>query len=230
MLKSVNNNKVYDLYMLLRKYAPNVNDITLKQLSLYIVRSTVDFDVNYDCNIILNGSNENYEILLNDGRRITFSGDLDEVSFTIFKEEKDVSMSTFVYETIPGNIDTTSVYGEVRIKDNGIFILTFRPNHITDESLKFGSINYYNEDEVNWVYEISGLSDIKKDFDLVAKDNLIYPFSEKVFFDIKLIDDVLEFDNFDGNLSAVLTRIDLLYDNAKSCFLNKLGKKKSRRL
>ena len=226
MIKSVSNNKVHDLYMLLRKYASNVNCITLKQISLYIIRSTVDFDVNYDCSITLNGSNENYEILLKDGRRITFSGDLDEVSFTVFKEEKGISMSTFVHETIPGNIDTTSVYSEVRIKDNGMFVLTFRPNHITDESLKFGSISYYNEDEVNWVYEISGLSDIERDFDLVAKNNLIYPFNEKVFFDIKLIDDVLEFDNFDGNLSDVLTRVDLLYDNAKSCFLNKLSKKK----
>lgn len=217
--------KIYGMYTLLRKYAPNANITTLRQISLYVGISTGDFDVNNDCSIFLNENIKSYEIVLKDGRKIFFSDALNNFSFTVFKEDRNIFMSMNVYEVMPGDLSTVNVYGEIRTKNDGMFVVSFRPVDMTDDSLKYGTINYYSEEEINWIYEISGEKNIERDFDVVAKRNLIYPFAEKSYFDVDFKSDSSELDCYDGYLSAVLTRIDLLYENTKICVDAKIKKK-----
>ena len=113
-------------------------------------------------------------------------------------------------------MSSINIYSELKVSGYGMYVLTFRPKDICNENtLKYASINYYTEDEIEWVKEIVG-SDIEDNFDIVAKNNFIFPFSEGLIRDIDLLprnDNSL--DCYQGYVSDVLTRIDLLYDNMK---------------
>lgn len=203
--------KMYQVFSLLMGYAIGANITTMKQISIYVSKSTDCLNVGEDCTISFNGKNNCYELLLKDGRRIIFSRISNKFGFTVLKEDKDMSMSVVVSEQISGNLTTASVYGEIKIKDNGMYVIGFRPNQLNNNLEKYAYINYYTNDEIDWVYEIVG-DNISGDFDVVAKKNLIYPASEENSF-VVLPDGDNSFDCFSGIISNVITRIDLLYDN-----------------
>lgn len=205
--------KMYQIFSLLMGYAIDANITTMKQISIYVAKSTGKFNVNTDCSVSINNESNSYELLLKDGRKIIFSKNSNEFGFVVLKEEKNISGKVIISERIPGDLTTLSVYSEVKIKDNGMYVITFRPNDMRSNSLKFAYINYYTDDEIDWVYEIAD-GNINNDFDLVAKANSIYPSSDKKDFVVSSKNNN-SFDCFSGILNDVMMMIDLLYDNVK---------------
>jgi hypothetical protein len=227
--------KEYSMFLYLRKMAPNANIDTLKQISVYIAVTTNDsFDIDRSCDLkSFDNSKEDECFLLSilDGRKIFFSNNSKAFGFSIlnYNIKNHIFMSSEVYEKIVGDLSTLTVYSQIDMKDFGRYVVTFRPNNMCDETVKFGTINYYTTEEVNWVYEISDMDDIKRDFDIVAKNNGIYPFTDKMFFDIPLEDFDTELDCYDGCLRNYLSRVDLLYNNLL-VYMNTDEKKKIRKM
>lgn len=234
---SLNNisKREYGMFLYLRKLAPNANIDTLKQISVYIAITTDNnFDIDTNCNLkMLDNSKENESFLLSifDGRKIFFSNNSSVFGFSILNYNiiNHIFMMSEVSEKIVGDLSTLTVYSQIDTKDFGKYVITFRPNNMCDETVKFGTINYYTAEEVNWVYEISGMDDIKKNFDIVAKNNGIYPFADKMFFDVPLEYVDTELDCYDGCLRNYLSRVDLLYNNLL-VYMNTNEKKKIRKM
>lgn len=229
-MNSMNNKKANKLFAMLAEKASDVNFETLKQISVYIAKTTGD-KLNFDLkcrNYKIEDNIYNYVLSLDDGRKIFFSSVLTCLDFIVmrFDLENRLLMSTNVFLRDVNDLSTINVYGSIKEFENGIYIVTFRPDNINDERLKYGSISYYSEDEVNWLYELVD-EDIVCDFDIVAKNNSVYPFAEKSYFDLYLEDDY-EIDSLGGYVSNVVSRIDLLYDNIINVKNNKLVKVKSK--
>ena len=222
--------KVYKTFSKLRLCASDANIDTLKQISSYVAKTTddnFDFDLNCVCKKYCFGeSGFNYLLSLDDGRKITFSSDKSCFDFFVYKygDDTHMSMSISVFERIPGDLSTTSVYGEVRVEDAGKYVVTFRPNDLSDDTLKYGTINYFSGDEIDWVYTIVDSVKSRRDFDLLAKENDIYPFAEKSYFDLFYESDML--DNLGGYVVNSMARIDLLLSNIEILRKNALAKKK----
>lgn len=205
--------KMYQVFSLLMGNAIGANITTMKQISIYVAKSTDILDVATDCKIIFNEKDNCYELTLKDGRRILFSRNSNEFGFKVLNEIDDMSISVVVSEQIPGDLTTASVYSEIIIKDNGMYVIGFRPNQLNNDLEKYVYINYYTNDEIDWVYEIVG-ENINGNFDIAAKKNMIYPAAEENSF-VVMPDGDNSFDCFSGIIANVIARIDLLCDNVK---------------
>jgi len=227
--------KEYSMYAYLRNLAPNANIYTLKQISVYIAISTDDnFNIDDNCNLrMIDSSKEDecFVLSISDGRRIYFTNDLFSFGFTVLNYDinNKIFMSSNVSERIFGDLSTLTVYSEITMKDFGKYVVTFRPNNMCDDKIKFGTINYYTEDEINWIYEVTGEDKIDYDFDIVSKKNGIYPFADKIYFDLPLEENDTELDCYDGCLKNYLSRVDLLYNNILVC-MDTNDKKKVRKI
>lgn len=215
--------KMYQIFSLLMGNAIGANITTMKQISIYVAKSTDDLNVQTDCIVSINEEEDCYQLSFVDGRRILFSRTSNEFGFKVLNEMPDMNVSVVVSEKIPGDLTTTGVYGEIKIKDNGMYVIGFRPNQLNNELEKYVYINYYTDDEIDWVYEIVG-TDINGNFDIVAKKNMIYPAAEENSF-VVLPQSDNSFDCFSGIISDVIARIDLLCDNVKVVRKNVLKKK-----
>lgn len=216
--------KMYQVFSLLMGYAIGANITTMKQISIYVAKSTRGLDVMQDCSVSISDEKNAYQLMLSDGRKILFSRNSNEFGFIMTKEHNNISSLVIVSERIPGDLSTISVYSETIIKDNGMSVLSFRPNNISDNSLKFAYINHYTDDEIDWVYEIDG-NNINYNFDMVAKNNLIYPSLEEKYFVVSSKSST-SFDCFNGMLEDVLLMIDLLNHNLSMAFNMNVNKKK----
>lgn len=227
--------KEYGMYSYLRNLVPNANIETLKQISVYIAISTDDnFNVDNNCNLrMIDGSKEDESCLLSisDGRKIFFRNISTYFGFTILNYDinNKIFMSSNVSERVFGDLSTLTVYSDITIKDFGKYVVTFRPNNMCDGNVKFGTINYYSEDEISWIHDVSGMDEINEDFDIVAKKYDIYPFADKIYFDISLEENDTELDCYDGCLKDYLNRVDLLYKNVL-VYMNTNDKKKIKKI
>ncbi len=207
---------IYGLYSRLRKCFVNANIDTLRQICIYICRSNFVGDIYKDIVIKYNEDRSTSLIILNNGIEIEFDDLSSDFGFTISRRDGKSVMNTMVSLSNQNDMSSINIYSELKVKGYGMYVITFRPKDLTNENtFKYASINYYTEDEIEWVREIVG-SDIDYNFDLVAKNNFIFPFSEGLIKDIDLLprnDNSL--DCYQGYVSDVLTRIDLLYDNMK---------------
>ena len=201
--------KIYEVYKKLMEYAPNANINTLRQISIYIGRLSLSENIEFKYNEDRGFSS----ILLKNGNVIEFNDIFDEFNFSISKKDNKFSMKTLVYLNNPNDLSSINVYSELRIKGYGMYVVTFRPKNMNYiDSLKYGIINYYTEDEIDWIKEVAEES-IDNNIDLVAKNNGIFPFSEKIEFDLLMNE--MGLDCYQGIIYDVLSRIDLLYDNMK---------------
>ena len=124
--------KVYGTFFKLRRKIPNVMIRLLRQISVYIGKS-ID---NLELVDVYNINEDNYEILLNDGRKIIFSSGRFE--FTIMKEENNFFMKVIVCDDINGNL---LIDGLVQSDDNLKYLIS---SDNTGELLG-GRIDCYNE-------------------------------------------------------------------------------------
>lgn len=202
----------YDIYFKLREYAPKANLETLRQISVYLARNNKVENINNDIEIKYNENKDTSYLLLNDGTIIEFHDEDDIFNFSIIKDDGKQHMKTLIYLRDENDMSSLNIYSELKISGYGMYVVTFRPNDLSNEnSLKYGSINYYTEDEIDWVMEIA-MDEIDANFDIVAKRNHIFPFSEKIHFDILKQEDI-NLDGYQGYISNMLSKIDLLYDN-----------------
>lgn len=207
---------IYGLYNRLRQCFVNANINVLRQICIYICRSSFDGDIYKDIIIKYDDKNNTSLIILNNGIEIEFDDLSNEFYFIVSKKDGKSKMKSIVNLVNQNNPCSIYIYSELNVSGYGMYVVAFRPKDIcNDNTLKYASINYYTEDEIEWVREIVG-EDINTDFDLVAKSNFIFPFSEGLIKDIDLLprnDNSL--DCYQGYISEVLTRIDLLYNNMK---------------
>jgi len=208
--------KIYGLYNRFRQCFVSADINTLRQICIYICRSGFDGDIYKDIVIKYNEDRNTSLIILDNGIEIEFDDLSNNFGFTISRKDGKYLMNTIVNLSDQGDMSSINVYSELKIKGHGMYVVTFRPKNICNENtFKYAAINYYTEDEIEWVREIVG-RDIDYNFDLVAKNNFIFPFSEGLIKDIDLLprnDNSL--DCYQGYVSEVLTMIDLLYDNMK---------------
>ena len=211
------------IYTKISEELKDVNDDVLKQVSIYLMNSTdKNTEYNVESKKFKYGINiYDYVLVLSDGRRIYFSGKKDCFNFLVLRYDLDneVVMSSVVSKN-NGNIN---IYGTVKDINNGVYILTFRPKNMDNDSLKYGAINYYTVDELDWIYSLTNISDVYNDLDIVAKKNFVYPFADTSYFEV-FSDYDFELDSFDGYVNNVLVRIDLLYNNVRNVKKNKLIK------
>lgn len=164
--------KVYGTFFKLRKSLPNVKIITLRQISVYIGK-TVDKVDNFSINEI---DNNNYEIILDDGRKIIFDGNT--FGFLISKNENGILMDIKVYEEKHGDPSSVMVYGVVDSFSNGTYIV----NSVSNDCAHFGNINYYdsNLNMFNFEFNINSETDSSFDCfdgclgDFLARIDLLY--------------------------------------------------------
>ena len=227
------NDKTYSIYKFLREGAPDANIDTLKQISIYVASciKNEEFQISENYKLIYDEINCCYIFNLDDNRKIIFSNNSSEFGFKIIRFDlaTKLIMTSNVSLRVFGDLTTLNVYSEIVSNSFGLYVVTFRPNDMSDDSIKFGTINYYTLDEVDWVYEISNKDNIDTDFDLVSKENGIYPFSDKSFFDLSLEYTNTHFDCYDGCLKNYLERVDLLFNNIM-VYTNTDVKKKQRKL
>lgn len=196
---------VYRLFTELLNYGPQSEVNTLIQISLYIVRN------NLKIKNIENSELGKRIILLDNGMTIEYSV-VGDFGFTLINSNDDMKVKTVVSLSELGNLAAVNVYSELDINKMGMYVVAFRPTSIFDSSsLKYGVINFYTNDEIDWVKEITK-EEIDNNFDLVAKKNGIFPFAEKSEFDL-IEQDSNQLDLYQGYISEVLNRIDLLYNN-----------------
>lgn len=207
--------KLYgNIFNKLRQVFPTANISMLNQFSAYITRSGLVEFVDYDMKLFYCDDRDVSIIKLNNGLEIEFNDYSGEFGFTIKKNDGKLSMNTIVLLRDSNDPSSVEVYSELKFKGYGMYVVTFRPNNLSDsKSLKYGVINYYTEDEIEWVNEMSDC-EINNDFDLVAKKNGIFPFAEKCDFELVGQTDIIN-DGYQGYISNMLLRIDLLYDNMK---------------
>lgn len=207
---------IYSLYNRLRQCFVNANIDVLRQICIYICRSNFDGDIYKDIVIKYDEKNNTSLIILNNGIEIEFDDLSNDLNFIISKKYGKSNMKTVVSLVNQNDPCSINIYSELRVSGYGMYVVAFRPKDICNEAtFKYASISYYTEDEIEWVKDIVG-EDIDTDFDLVAKSNFIFPFSEGLIKDIDLLprnDNSL--DIYQGYISEVLARIDLLYDNMK---------------
>ena len=207
---------IFGLYSRFRKCFVNANINTLRQICIYISRCGFNGDIYKDILINYNECRNTCSIILNNGIEIEFDDLSSNFGFSVLRKDGKSSMNTIVSLFDSDDMSSINIYSELKVSGYGMYVVTFRPKDISNENtLKYASINYYTEDEIAWVREIAS-EEIDYNFDLVAKNNFIFPFSEGLIKDIDLLprnDNSL--DCYQGYVSEVLTRIDLLYDNMK---------------
>lgn len=215
----------YGTYLMLRECAPKANLITLRQISVYIARSGFVNDISSDFIIEYNEEKDVSVVSLINGITIEFDDYSGNFDFIITRKDRLCSVRTVVSLNNPNDLSTVNVYSELKIKRNGMYVVAFRPKDVSDENaLKFGTINYYTNDEIDWVCEIID-DEIDNNFDIIAKRNGIFPFAEQCCFDLLSQTDMV-LDCYQGYISNMLMRIDLLYENIKYLNVNKKKRKK----
>ena len=198
----------------LRKVYPMANISLLNQISAYITRSGFVEFVDYDMKLSYCENRDVALIELSNGIKIEFDDYSGEFGFVIKRNGGKLSMNTIVSLRNLDDPSSVNIYSELKIKGYGMYVVTFRPTNLCDSnSLKYGTINYYNEDEIEWVKEIVN-DEIDDEFDIVAKNNCIFPFAEKCEFDLCEQTDIIA-DSYQGYISNMLLRIDLLFENMR---------------
>lgn len=216
----------YGIYKRLREIAPLANINTLRQISIYMARSGFDGDVYKDIFFKYNENKDTSTLYFNNGIEIEFNDYLGNFDFIVRKKEQNFSMKTLVCLSDNDDLSSVNIYSELKIKGNGMYVVSFRPRDLeNDKIIKYGTINYYTNDEIDWVMEIAG-DEIENNFDLVAKENGIFPFADACYFDVLPQND-MSLDCYQGYISNMLMRIDLLYDNMK-CLRVKNEKKRKK--
>ena len=203
-----------EIFNKLRGCVPNANISMINQISAYITRSGFVDYVDYDMKLEYLGNKDISVIKLNNGISIEFNDYSGEFGFIIKRKDGKMSMNTIVSLCDINDPSSINIYSELKLNGYGMYVVTFRPKDLCDkETLKYGTINYYTEDEIDWVRDIA-LDEIDNNFDLVAKKNFIFPFAEKSEFELIEQTDIIS-DNYQGYISNMLLRIDLLYNNMK---------------
>lgn len=203
-----------DIFKKLRECAPMANIGMINQISAYITRSGIVEYVAYDMKVEYCVDRDISIIRLNNGMKIEFNDYSGEFGFVIKRKDGKLSMNTIVSLNDLNDPSSINIYSELKFDGYGMYVVTFRPKDLCDtKTLKFGTINYYTEDEIEWVKEIAG-DEIGNNFDLVAKNNHIFPFAEKCDFELIEQTDIIG-DGYQGYVSNMLLRIDLLYNNMK---------------
>lgn len=187
------NKVIYGMYLWLREKASDVDIVTLRQICLYIASNNDKFNYSSDC--ILNSNDGKYELVINDGRRISFNNK--GFGFQILREDNGLIMFLNIFENRIGDLSSVSVYGEIVSDNYGMYVVSFKNDDLTKIDMKFGNIEYYSNEDVK--------SDDINSFRILSRENM-------------------EMDCFDGYVSGFITRIDLLYDNF-SYVVNKLNNK-----
>ena len=204
----------YKIFKRLREVAPLANINTLRQISVYMARSGYDGSIVDDMKFIYNDDKDTSTLYFTDGLEIEFNDYSGDFDFILSRKENHFSMKSFVSLDNQDDLSSLNIYSELIVKGYGMYVVSFRPKNLSDEStIKYGTINYYTNDEIDWVREIAD-EEINNNFDIVARKNGIYPFSEKVDFEILTQRDMVE-DCYQGYVSNILKRIDLLYNNMK---------------
>lgn len=227
VVKSTKEDKVAQrIFNRFRKCAPMANVETLKQISVYMARSGFDGDVYSDIRFEYDEDRDTSVLLFNNGIKIEFDDYSGNFDFVVERNENKYSMHTLVYLNNPDELSSVKIYSELKVKGYGMYVVTFKPRDLSDEkTLKYGTINFYTKDEIDWVKEFAG-EEIDNNFDIIARENGIFPFAEKCEFDILPQFD-MSLDCYQGYISNMLMRIDLLYDNMK--YLRVKRKKKTRK-
>lgn len=203
-----------EIFNKLRKSVPNANINMINQISAYITRSGFVEYVDYDMKIEYLDDRDISVIKLSNGMEIEFDDYSGEFGFVIKRKDGKLSMNTIVSLNDINDPSSLDIYSELKMNGYGMYVVTFRPKDLCDrKNLKYGTINYYTEDEIDWVNEIAS-DEIDNNFDLVAKRNCIFPFAEKCDFELIEQTDIVG-DSYQGYVSNMLLRIDLLYDNMK---------------
>ena len=204
----------FDIYLKFRDLFPKANIDVLRQISVYLARCNFNDEIYNNIKYKYVFDTDNSLIILNNGIEIEFNDFSGEFGFIVRRNENNFSSNTVVYLKDASDKSSVNVYSELKINGFGMYVISFRPKDLSDaNSLKFATINYYTDDEIEWVNEYAG-DNIDCNFDIVAKNNGIYPFADKSEFELLSQYD-MSLDSYQGYISNVLTRIDLLYDNMK---------------
>jgi len=200
------------LFRMLRERVPKANICMLNQICAYLVRSGMIKNIDEDVRLEYCTDRDVSVLIINNEIEIEFDDYSGDFGFIVKRNDNRSSVMTVVSLDEQNDFSSLNIYSEIRIKGNGMYVTTFRPKNLFNEdSLKYGAINYYTDDEIEWVEEFAS-DEINNNFDLVAKNNFMFPFAEKIEFDLFSQTDMIE-DKYHGYISNMLLRIDLLYNN-----------------
>lgn len=213
-MMSKEERRAFNIYLKFRDLFPNANIDVLRQISVYIARCNFSDEIYENIKFKYLYDSDNSLLVLNNGIEIEFNDFSGEFGFVVRRNDGNFSINTIVSLNDSKDKSSVNIYSELRVKGYGMYVVTFRPKNLSDiNSLKYGTINYYTDDEIEWVMEYAG-DDVDNNFDIVAKNNGIYPFADKSEFELVSQLDI-SLDSYQGYISNVLMRIDLLYDNMK---------------
>ena len=213
-MMSKEERRAFNIYLKFRDLFPNANIDVLRQISVYIARCNFSDEIYENIKFKYLYDSDNSLLVLNNGIEIEFNDFSGEFGFVVRRNDGNFSSNTIVSLNDSKDKSSVNIYSELRVKGYGMYVVTFRPKNLSDiNSLKYGTINYYTDDEIEWVMEYAG-DDVDNNFDIVAKNNGIYPFADKSEFELVSQPDI-SLDSYQGYISNVLMRIDLLYDNMK---------------
>ena len=213
-MMSKEERRAFNIYLKFRDLFPNANIDVLRQISVYIARCNFYDEIYENIKFKYLYDSDNSLLVLNNGIEIEFNDFSGEFGFVVRRNDGNFSSNTIVSLNDSKDKSSVNIYSELRVKGYGMYVVTFRPKNLSDiNSLKYGTINYYTDDEIEWVVEYAG-DDVDNNFDIVAKNNGIYPFADKSEFELVSQPDI-SLDSYQGYISNVLMRIDLLYDNMK---------------
>lgn len=213
-MMTIEERRSFNIYLKFRDLFPKANIEVLRQISVYIARCNFSDEIYENIKFKYLYDSDNSLLVLNNGIEIEFNDFSGEFGFVVRRNDGNFSINTIVSLNDSKDKSSVNIYSELRIKGYGMYVVTFRPKNLSDiNSLKYGTINYYTDDEIEWVMEYAG-DDVDNNFDIVAKNNGIYPFADKSEFELVSQPDI-SLDSYQGYISNVLMRIDLLYDNMK---------------
>lgn len=201
----------YRVYCWLRNEVPNVRIETLRQISFYIAQNYHDLDVINHLNIKYNDAG-NLELTLNDDILIEFSDGSEHFGFVIKHNIENISMITLVSSIDAKDLSTVYVMGYVSSVENGIYMITSRLGDSKDDKTAYGVIDYYCDKAqflTYWDTYKNGES-----LDLITNKNSHFNLNNRSYFNISLYEQV-DLDCFNGYVTEVLSRIDLLGNNLK---------------
>lgn len=213
-MMTIEERRAFNIYLKFRDLFPKANIEVLRQISVYIARCNFSDEIYENIKFKYLYDSDNSLLVLNNGIEIEFNDFSGEFGFVVRRNDGNFSSNTIVSLNDSKDKSSVNIYSELRVKGYGMYVVTFRPKNLSDiNSLKYGTINYYTDDEIEWVMEYAG-DDVDNNFDIVAKNNGIYPFADKSEFELVSQSDI-SLDSYQGYISNVLMRIDLLYDNMK---------------
>ena len=211
-MMSIEERRAFNIYLKFRDLFPKANIEVLRQISIYIAKCNFSSEVYDNIKFRYVYDSDNSLIVLNNGIEIEFNDFSGEFGFVVRRNDGNYSSNTIVTLRDSRDKSSVNIYSELKIKGYGMYVVTFRPKNLSDiNSIKYGTINYYTDDQIECVIEYAG-DEIDNNFDIVAKNNNIYPFADKSEFELVSEFD-MSLDAYQGYISNVLMRIDLLYDN-----------------